>query len=134
MKHIEKSTGRRHQSSSGRILQSSTSGTQFFVFWSSLDSFLRHHRALRRRRIVTVQAPLNQDARNYHQLARCSSPNAQIGLYRMTDVIYGLASSSYHAVRALRKAAGHAGAQKAQLANKELFYWEDIINGGVSQK
>ena len=48
------------------------------------------------------QVILNEKDRNFHQIYWRSDPSKPIEKWRLTRVIYGVASSSYHAIRALR--------------------------------
>ena len=70
--------------------------------------------------------------RNLHQLYWRSDPSEPITKWRLTRVIYGVASSSYHAIRALRESVDKAPNQTCRDAILNSFYVDDVLGGASS--
>ena len=61
-----------------------------------------------------------------------SDPSEPLTKWRLTRVIYGVASSSYHAIRALRESFDKAPNQTCRGAILNSFYVNDILGGASS--
>ena len=75
------------------------------------------------------QLILNELDRNLHQLYWRSHPNEPITKWRLTRVIYGVASSSYLAIRALRESVDKAPNQTCRDAILNSFYVDGFLSG-----
>ena len=60
------------------------------------------------------QIELNEKDRNFHQIFWRSSQQQPVKKYRITRVIYGVSSSSYHAIRALHDTAKDASSNNCK--------------------
>ena len=81
------------------------------------------------------QVELDQKDRDYHRLLWRFNFKAPVETYRMTRVIYGVASSAYHSIRALQECAKDAGVPSdAQQAIQRDFYVDDILTGAHSEE
>ena len=78
------------------------------------------------------QVRLNDDAKSYHQMFWGREPTNPIKRYRMTVVIYGISSSSYHAIRALRDTAERAKSPEGKDAILNSFFVDDFLGGSSS--
>ena len=78
------------------------------------------------------QLILNELDRNLHQFYWRSDPSEPITKWWLTRVIYGVASSSYHAIRALRESADKAPNQTCRDAILNSFYVDDFLGGASS--
>ena len=78
------------------------------------------------------QLILNELDRNLHQLYWRSDPSEPITKWRLTRVFYGVASSSYHAIRALRESVDKAPNQTCRDAILNSFYVDDFLGGASS--
>ena len=76
------------------------------------------------------QIELNEKDRNFQQMFRRSSQKQPIKKYRMTRVIYGVSSSSYHAIRALSDTAEDASSIHCKNSLLKSFYVDDLLGGG----
>ena len=79
------------------------------------------------------QVMLNSKDRKFHLFLWRDHPDEDLRCYEMTRVTYGVASSSYHAIRALQQAARDSG-MDAQIVAAVLrdFYVDDIMTGAGS--
>ena len=80
------------------------------------------------------QFDLNEKDLNFHQMFWRSSQNQPIKKYRMTRVIYGVSSSSYHAIRALRDTAKDAPSIHCKNSLLNSFHVDDLLGGGDTQE
>ena len=80
------------------------------------------------------QIKLNEKDRNFHQMYWRSSQKQPIKKYRMTQVIYGVSSSSCHAIRALRDTAKDAPSIHCKNSLLNSFYVDDLLGGGGTQE
>ena len=79
------------------------------------------------------QVALNPDDRKYHLFLWRNSPAELVSTYEMTRVTYGVASSCFHAVRAMQDAARGSGmSQDVVDAVYRDFYVDDIMTGAAS--
>ena len=81
-----------------------------------------------------LQIELNEKDRNFHQMYWRSSQKQPIKKYHMTRVIYGVSSSSYHAIRALRDTVKDAPSIHCKNSLLNSFYVDDILGGGDTQE
>ena len=77
------------------------------------------------------QIELNEKDRNFHQMYWRSSQKQPIKKSRMTRVIYGVSSSSYHAIRDTAKDAPSIHCKNSLLNS---FYVVDLLGGGDTQE
>ena len=75
---------------------------------------------------------MNELDRNLHQLYWRSDPSEPITKWRLTRVIYVAASSSYHAIRALRESVDKATNHFCGDAILNSFYVDDFLGGTSS--
>ena len=80
------------------------------------------------------QLELNVKDRNFHQLYWRSKPSDPIEKSRLTRVIYGVTSSSYHSIRALRDAAERSPNQLCRDSILESFYVDDLVGGANTEQ
>ena len=80
------------------------------------------------------QIELNEKDRNFHQMYWRISQKQPIKKYRMTRVIYGVSSSSYHAIRALRDTAKDAPSIHCKNSLLNSFYVDDLLGAGDKQE
>ena len=79
------------------------------------------------------QIALNDKDKKFHLFLWRDTPGERIRCYEMTRVTYGVASSSYHAVRALQEAAKRSGLDKEVVdAALRDFYVDDVMTGASS--
>ena len=79
------------------------------------------------------QVMLNPDARKFHLFLWRDSPDEPMGCYEMTRVTYGIASSCFHAVKALQQTALLSKeAKEVVAAALRDFYVDDIMTGADS--
>ena len=79
------------------------------------------------------QILLNLKDRKYHLFLWRDSPDEPIRCYEMTRVTYGVASSCYHAVRALQEAARKSGlGPEVVSAALRDFYVDDVMTGAAT--
>ena len=79
------------------------------------------------------QIGLDTRDRDFMRLLWRFSENQPVQTFRLTIVIYGVASSSYHSIRCLREAAQLEGVPKA--AKETIFrdfFVDDILTGASS--
>ena len=79
------------------------------------------------------QVILNEKDRNIHQNYWRSDPSKPIKKWRLTRVKYGVASSSYHAIRALRDSVVNAPNQICKESILESFYVDDYVGGAAPE-
>ena len=75
------------------------------------------------------QIELNEKDRNFQQMFWRSSQKQPIKKYRMTRVIYGVSSTSYHAIRALSDTAKDAPSIHCKNSLLKSFYVDDLLGG-----
>ena len=78
------------------------------------------------------QIGLHEKAQDFHRLIWRDSKDQSLSVYRMTRVTYGVASSSYHAIRALQTAANYTNDPETLSALKSDFYVDDFLGGAES--
>ena len=79
------------------------------------------------------QVGLDPRDRDFLRLLWRFSEDEPVQTFRLTRVIYGVASSSYHSIRCLREAAQLDGVPKAaKEAILRDFYVDDILTGASS--
>ena len=80
------------------------------------------------------QIELKEKDRDYHRLLWRFNTNEPVLTFRMTRVTYGVASSSYHAIRSLIKCASF---DKVPIAVRQAierdFYVDDVLTGASSE-
>ena len=74
------------------------------------------------------QVALAKEDKDFHRLLWRESCDVPVQIYRMTRVTYGVASSSYHAIRALRDANLGAVSELARIILRD-FYVDDLMSG-----
>ena len=80
------------------------------------------------------QIERNEKDHNFNQMYWRSSQNQPIKKYRMTRVIYGVSSSSYHAIRTLRDTAKDAPSIHCKNSLLNSFYLDDLLGAGDTQE
>ena len=81
------------------------------------------------------QVELDPDHRDYHRILWRFNPTGPIDTYRMTRVTYGVASSSYHSIRALLECAKLNNVpNKVKESIERDFYVDDILTGAASKE
>ena len=74
------------------------------------------------------QVELSKKDKDYHRIFWRFDRQQPIDTYRMTRVAYGVASSSFHAIRSLVECANREGVSfEAQISIKRDFYVDDIL-------
>ena len=77
---------------------------------------------------------LNEEDRNFHQMFLLRSQKQPIKKDRMTRVIYGVSSSSHHAIRALHDTAKDTLSIHCKNSLLNSFYVDDLLGGGDTQE
>ena len=79
------------------------------------------------------QVELSTKDKDYHRIFRRFDRQQPIDTYRMTRVTYGVASSSFQAIRSLVECANLEGVSfEAQISIKRDFHVDDILTGANS--
>ena len=75
------------------------------------------------------QTALAKKARRFHRLLWRDNPKDEFRHLQLTRVIYGIASSGYHAVRSLQETAKLTDNENVRTAILEGFYVDDFLSG-----
>ena len=75
------------------------------------------------------QIGLNDDDRDFHRILWRPSKDQPVKQYRMTRVIYGVASSAFHATRSLQEVGNLSNNPRLQRTIKRDFYIDDLLTG-----
>ena len=75
------------------------------------------------------QIGLNDDDRDFHRILWRPSKDHPVKQYRMTRVIYGVASSAFHATRSLQEVGNLNNDPLLQRTIKQDFYIDDLLTG-----
>ena len=78
------------------------------------------------------QVGLNDEDRDLHRILWRPSKEQPVKQYRMTRVIYGVASSAFHATRALQEVGNLCDDPLLQRTIKRDFYIDDLLTGADS--
>ena len=78
------------------------------------------------------QVALEKSSRDYHRILWRSDGERPLQVYRMRRVVYGIASSSFHAITTLQLAASYSDDPLVRRAIAEDFYVDDLLSGADS--
>ena len=78
------------------------------------------------------QIALDSCAKDFHRILWRDSPEEPIKQYRMTRVVYGIASSAFHSTRSLVEVANRYPDESLENSIKQDFYVDDYLSGAES--
>ena len=78
------------------------------------------------------QIELTKSARDFHRILWRNSPHMLLEHWRLTRVIFGIATSAYHSIRALQETAKETVDKRVKQAILKDFYVDNLLSGANS--